>query len=61
MRRLPPIPLFLQTLGLVIATLVSAQIAAVVIVFSLPRPAPEVYSVEQVTAALRGQAVGPQG
>ncbi len=57
MKGLPRAPFFLQTLGLVIATLVSAQIAAVVIVFSLPRPPPEVYSVDQVIGALRGQPI----
>ncbi|MGH6992256.1 MAG: ATP-binding protein, partial [Caulobacteraceae bacterium] len=46
-------PLFLQALGLVIATLVAAQIAAVVVLLSLPPPPPDVYSVSDVAAAVR--------
>ena len=54
MRRLPSLSLFLQVLGLVIATLLVGQIAAVVIVMTLPPPVPEFYSVEDVVSAVRG-------
>jgi two-component system, OmpR family, sensor kinase len=60
MMRLPAPPLFLQTLGLVIATLVAAQIAAIVIVFSLPPPTPEVYTLGEVVASLKGVAATPR-
>ncbi|MHB8530849.1 MAG: ATP-binding protein, partial [Caulobacteraceae bacterium] len=53
MIRLSRAPLFLQALGLVIATLLAAQIAAIVVILSLPTPAPDVYSVRDVVAALR--------
>src|SRR5579862_5842999 len=54
MIRLSRAPLFLQMLGLVIATLVAAQVAALVVILSLPPPQPEVYSVRDVLAALHG-------
>jgi hypothetical protein len=47
------LPLFMQTLGLVIATLIAAQIATVVVIFSLPAPAPEIYTVGDVVQGLR--------
>jgi signal transduction histidine kinase len=47
------LPLFAQTLGLVIITLMAAQTAAVVVLLSLPPPAPEVYTVGDVIAAIR--------
>lgn len=53
MRRPPALPLFLQTLGLVIATLIAAQTAAVAVIFSLPPPPPEVYTVGDLAAAVR--------
>jgi signal transduction histidine kinase len=52
MRRLPPPPLFLQTLALVIAALVAAQLATAVVLLNLPPPPADVYSVEDVAAAL---------
>ncbi len=55
MIRLSRAPLFLQMLGLVIATLVAAQLAALVVILSLPPPQPEIYSVRDVLAALRGR------
>jgi signal transduction histidine kinase len=54
------LPLFTQTLGLVIATLIAAQIATVVVVFSLPPPAPEIYTVGDVVQAVRGGAASPK-
>jgi len=59
MMRLPATPLFLQALGLVIATLVAAQIATVVVILSLPAPPPEVYSVADVVAAVQGDMATP--
>jgi signal transduction histidine kinase len=53
MTRLPPIPLFVQTLGLVVAALIAAQVAALLVIVSLPPPTPEVYTVAEVVAALR--------
>jgi two-component system OmpR family sensor kinase len=53
MRRMPTLPLFAQTLGLVFATLIAAQTAAVVVIFSLPPPAAEIYTVGDVAQAVR--------
>lgn len=53
MRRLPTLPLFVQTLGLVIATVIAAQAAAVLAIFSLPAPATEIYTVGDVAQAVR--------
>jgi signal transduction histidine kinase len=53
--RLPAAPLFLQALGLVVATLIAAQIATIVVIINLPPPAPEVYAVSDVVQALRTQ------
>jgi signal transduction histidine kinase len=53
MIRLPPTPLFLQALGLVAATLIATQLAVMVVVFSLPPPAPDVYTVGDVARAVR--------
>ena len=47
------LPLFAQTLGLVIATLIAAQTAAVVVILSLPPPSPEIYTVGDVLQAIR--------
>ncbi|MBV8593220.1 MAG: HAMP domain-containing protein, partial [Caulobacteraceae bacterium] len=52
-------PLFLQTLGLVIASLVAAQVAAILVIFSLPPPTPDIVTVEEVAAAVSG--VGQPG
>jgi signal transduction histidine kinase len=49
--RLPTTPLFLQALGLVIASLVAAEVATVVVVLSLPPPPPDVYTVADVAQA----------
>jgi signal transduction histidine kinase len=46
-------PLFLQTLGLVVATLIAAEIATVVVVLNLPPPTPDVYTVADVVQAVR--------
>jgi signal transduction histidine kinase len=53
MRRLPSLPLFVQTLGLVIVTLVAAQTAAVLVILSLPPPSTEIYTVGDVAQAIR--------
>jgi signal transduction histidine kinase len=53
MKRGLTLPLFTQTLGLVFATLIAAQIATVVVIFSLPPPAPEIYTVGDVVQAIR--------
>ena len=47
------LPLFAQTLGLVIATVIAAQTSAVVVILSLPPPSPEVYTVGDVAQAIR--------
>ena len=60
MRRLPPPPLFLQTLALVFAALVAAQLATAIVLLNLPPPPADVYSVEDVAAALEGVATPPQ-
>ena len=48
-------PLFAQVLWLVIATLAASQLAALVVILSLPPPALEVYSVADVAQAVRSQ------
>jgi signal transduction histidine kinase len=52
-KRSGPASLFLQTLALVIATVITAQLALIVAIFSLPPPTPEIYTVSDVVAALR--------
>jgi two-component system OmpR family sensor kinase len=53
MKRRLTLPLFVQTLGLVIATLIAAQTAAVVVLLSLPPPSQEIYTVGDVVQAVR--------
>ena len=53
MRPARSFPLFVQTLGLVIATLIAAQTAAILVILSLPPPAPEIYTVGDVVQAVR--------
>ncbi|HWA61266.1 MAG TPA: ATP-binding protein [Caulobacteraceae bacterium] len=53
MRRLPELPLFLQALGLVVATLAAAVLTSIVVAFYLPPPPPDVYSVADVMQAFR--------
>jgi signal transduction histidine kinase len=53
MKRLPTIPLFVQALGLVVATLIAAQAAALLVILSLPPPTPDVYTINDVVAAIR--------
>jgi two-component system, OmpR family, sensor kinase len=53
MKRPPGLPLFLQTLGLVIVTLVAAQTTAILVIFSLPPPPTEVYTVDDVAQEVR--------
>ncbi len=59
MRRLPPAPLFLQTLGLVFAALVAAQVATAIVLFNLPPPSADVYSVEDVAAIIENAGSPP--
>ena len=47
------LPLFAQTLGLVIATVIAAQTSTVVVILSLPPPSPEIYTVGDVAQAIR--------
>lgn len=47
-------PLFVQALGLVIVTLVAAQLIAIAVVFNLPPPPPEVYRLSEITRAVKG-------
>lgn len=64
MKRAPHLPVFAQTLGLVLATLVIAQIAAIVVILSLPPPPPEIYTVADVARAIRAQGLSasePEG
>ncbi len=51
--RPPAMPLFVQALGLVIATLMAAQIATIVVLFNLPPPPPDIHTVEDVVQAVR--------
>jgi signal transduction histidine kinase len=54
-------PLFVQALGLVIVTLVAAQLIAIAVVFTLPPPAPEFYRLSEIAHALKtGQNVQPR-
>ena len=54
-------PLFVQALGLVIVTLVAAQLIAIAVVFTLPPPPPELYRLSEITRALKtGQSVQPR-
>jgi signal transduction histidine kinase len=55
MRRLPALPLFGQTLGLVIVSLLIAQTLSVLVLLSLPPPPPLVYTVAEVVQAVRSQ------
>lgn len=63
MTRLPALPLFLQTLGLVIVTLVVAQMLSILVILNLPPPPPLVYTVAEVSQAIRtdGQSGQPRG
>ena len=51
--RLPSTPLFVQALGLVVATLIAAEIATTVVVLNLPPPPPDVYTVADIVQAIR--------
>jgi two-component system OmpR family sensor kinase len=46
-------PLFVQALGLVILTLVAAQVIAIAVIFTLPPPPPEFYRMSEITRALK--------
>ncbi|TCS14421.1 ATP-binding protein [Caulobacter sp. BK020] len=49
-------PLFVQALGLVIVTLVAAQLIAIAVVFNLPPPPPEIYRLSEIVRAVKGGA-----
>jgi signal transduction histidine kinase len=51
--RVPATPLFLQALGLVVAALIAADIAAVVVMLNLTPPTPDIYAVSDVVHAAR--------
>lgn len=54
-------PLFAQALGLVIVTLVAAQLIAIAVIFNLPPPPPEFYRSAEIVRALKtGQSVQPR-
>ncbi|WP_165186142.1 ATP-binding protein [Caulobacter soli] len=46
-------PLFVQALGLVIVTLVAAQLIAIAVVFNLPPPPPEIYRLSEIARSLK--------
>jgi two-component system OmpR family sensor kinase len=54
-------PLFVQALGLVIVTLVAAQLIAIAVVFNLPPPPPEIYRLNEIARTLKsGASVQPR-
>jgi signal transduction histidine kinase len=54
-------PLFVQALGLVIVTLVAAQLIAIAVIFNLPSPPPEIYRLSEISRALKtNQTVQPR-
>ena len=46
--RLPAPPLFLQALGLVIATLLATLVTSTMVLLSLPPPVPDAYRLNEV-------------
>lgn len=57
-RRQGGAPLFVQALGLVTLTLLAAQVVAIVVIFTLPAPPPELYRQSEIARALKtGQTV----
>lgn len=54
-------PLFVQALGLVIVTLVAAQLISIAVIFTLPPPPPEFYRSSEIVKALKtGEPVQPR-
>ncbi|KQY95087.1 histidine kinase [Caulobacter sp. Root1455] len=54
-------PLFVQALGLVIVTLVAAQVIAIAVVFNLPPPPPEIYRLSEIARIVKsGATVQPR-
>ncbi len=55
-------PLFVQALGLVIVTLVAAQLIAIAVVFNLPPPPPEIYRLSEIARTVKsgGATVQPR-
>ena len=54
-------PLFVQALGLVIITLVAAQLISIAVIFNLPPPPPEFYRSSEIARALKtGEPVQPR-
>jgi signal transduction histidine kinase len=60
MRKPLALPLFLQTLGLVIVTLVVAQTLSVLVILNLPPPPPLIYTVAEVVQAVRSDTQSDQ-
>lgn len=57
MLRLPAPPLIVQALGLVIATLVATHLTTMLVVLSLPPPAPDIYRLSEVVRTVKTQQV----
>jgi signal transduction histidine kinase len=54
-------PLFVQALGLVIVTLVAAQLISIAVIFTLPPPPPEFYRSSEIVRAIKsGEPVQPR-
>ena len=53
------LPLFLQTLMLVIVTLVVAQVLSVVVILNLPAPSATLYTADEVVQAIRSRGSQP--
>jgi two-component system, OmpR family, sensor kinase len=52
-RRISATPLFLQTIGLVIFTLIAAQVISVAVILLSPPPTPEFYRVTEIAQAVK--------
>ena len=60
MRRLPATSLYLQALGLVVATLIAVLVATTVVILNIPPPSPDIYTVNEVAQVIRtGKAAQP--
>jgi len=53
MMRLPATSLYLQALGLVGATLAAVLVATTVVIFNIPPPSPDIYTVSEVAQVIR--------
>ena len=60
MIRLPATSLYLQALGLVVATLIAVLVATTVVILNIPPPSPDIYTVNEVAQVIRtGKAAQP--